>query len=499
MIELHTPHEAAQWLKDSITGTICTDSRAVCPGDGFIAWPGAATDGRQYIESALDRGALACLMERSGAEAFDFGGEQLATFQGLKAATGAIADEYFDSPSQELIVVAVTGTNGKTSTAWWLAQALNALPTNLMIPCGVIGTLGIGRPPTVQSSGLTTPDPVLLQKSLKAFVTSGLKACAIEASSIGIVEKRLDGTRIGIAIFTNFTQDHLDFHQSMQAYWEAKRSLFSWPGLDAIVINIDDARGAELAETLRGSPVDIWTVSQQGQGRLLASDVAFTPTGMHFHVSEGEHRHLLTTRLVGGYNVSNILGVLAGMRAMQVPLIDAVAACSNLQPVPGRMDSIGGVNEPLVVIDYAHTPDALSQVLTALRTVAQSRNGRLICLFGCGGDRDSSKRPIMGAIAGKLADEVVVTSDNPRSEKPGVIIAQILLGLTQVSHVYVEPDRAVAIAETIARADVNDVLLLAGKGHEKSQETLGQKVIFDDKFHGEAALKLRGQSLGVVS
>ncbi len=494
--------QAAQWLKDHVTGTLRTDSRAVQAGDGFIAWPGAALDGRSFVPAALQSGASACLVEAQGAEAFALEGAAVESLHGLKAATGAIAAAYFDHPSHELAVLAVTGTNGKTSTAWWLAQALSALPAPWAWPCGMVGTLGVGRPPAaravedaahaqsaVVATGLTTPDPVQLQAALRGFASAGLKACAIEASSIGIEEARLDGTQIRVALFTNFTQDHLDYHGSMEAYWQAKRRLFAWPGLHSVVLNVDDVRGIELASAMADTPLDVWTVSTVRSARLQARAIAYGPQGIGFEVVEGGAVLPLQTHLIGSYNVSNLLGVLAAMRALGVPLAEAVQACSHLHAVPGRMECLGDANTPLVAVDYAHTPDALDHALAALRPLVDQRGGKLWCVFGCGGDRDASKRPLMGAIADKRADRVVVTSDNPRSEKPETIIAQILLGLPSVHTLEVQSDRALAIAQTIADADGCDVVLLAGKGHEATQEIAGVKTAFSDRAHAEAALQ----------
>jgi UDP-N-acetylmuramoyl-L-alanyl-D-glutamate--2,6-diaminopimelate ligase len=399
-----------------------------------------------------------------------------------------------------LDVIAVTGTNGKTSTAWWLAQALSSLPAPLNKATGLIGTLGVGRPPVdIVPTGLTTPDPVLLQKNLRTFVAQGLKACAIEASSIGIEESRLDGTEVRVAIFTNFTQDHLDYHGSMDAYWESKRRLFDWPGLQHVVVNVDDARGVELAGAIEDAPkrgLDLWTFSCANKAhkvaRLVALNIRYTEQGMHFDVQEGAQSHPLPTRLIGAYNVSNVLGVLCAMRSLGVPLPDAVQVCSELLPVPGRMECVGAAGQPLVAVDYAHTPDALDHALAALRPMVQQRGGQLWCVFGCGGDRDAAKRPLMGAIAAKLADRVVVTSDNPRSEKPEAIIAQILLGLPQSNTVEVQRDRALAIAQTIAAAGANDVVLLAGKGHEATQDIAGVKTPFSDVAYALQALAARG-------
>jgi UDP-N-acetylmuramyl-tripeptide synthetase len=487
---LHTPHEAADWLRSRVTGELHCDSRRVDRGDGFIAWPGAATDGRKFVATALQQGATACLVELSGSEAYGFSGDAVAGYEGLKAATGPIGALFYGEPTQELEVLAVTGTNGKTSTAWWLAQALSNLQPRAM-PCGLIGTLGIGRPPHVEATGLTTPDPVLMQRHFRRFVEEGARACAIEASSIGIVERRMDGTRIRVAAFTNFTQDHLDYHGTMQAYWEAKAELFRWPGLQAAVVNLDDERGEILAQELHGGGLDLWTYSCVQQARLQAQEIGYSEGGLRFFVAEGGERHLLQTQLIGQYNVSNLLGVLGMMRALGVPLAAAVAACGDLLPVPGRMERLNVPGQPLVAVDYAHTPDALDKGLQALRPLAAQRGGRLWCVFGCGGDRDPTKRPLMAAVAEKNADRVVVTSDNPRSEKPEAIISQVLLGLSHAESVEVQADRALAIAETVAAAAPEDVILVAGKGHEDYQEIAGVKHRFSDQAHATHALKAR--------
>ena len=490
MRHLTSLQEVVHWLRERGASALRTDSRQLAAGDAFIAWPGAAVDGRSFVPKALASGAVACLVEQSGASAFTLDGPHVASYAGLKADAGLIAAQFYGQPSQALPVVAVTGTNGKTSTAWWLAQALSALPAAQALPCGVIGTLGVGQPPHVQSTGLTTPDPVRVQQTLRQFADQGLRACAMEASSIGIEEQRMAGTQIRVAVFTNFTQDHLDYHGSMAAYWVSKRKLFAWPGLDHAVVNIDDAQGAVLADELAGT-LDLWTVSSQQPARLQAQQLRHTAGGMAFDVVEGDLSCPLQAGIIGNYNVSNLLGVIAAMRCLGVPLAAAVAACSTLLPVPGRMECVGGQGAPLVAIDYAHTPDALAQALQALRPMAQARSGHLWAVFGCGGDRDASKRPVMGAIAAQHADRVVVTSDNPRSERPEAIVAQILLGLVDNKGVDVEVDRALAIRNTVMQATANDVILLAGKGHEETQDIAGVKHPFSDHHHALAALQAR--------
>ncbi|MDM0045245.1 UDP-N-acetylmuramoyl-L-alanyl-D-glutamate--2,6-diaminopimelate ligase [Variovorax dokdonensis] len=498
-VDLHTPQQAAQWLRLNVRGQLRADSRAVQMGDGFIAWPGAATDGRRHVAAAISQGAAACLVEREGVEAFGFTQEEVARYAGLKAATGPIAAEFYDAPSQHLSVLAVTGTNGKTSTAWWLAQALSRDVASGPGACAVVGTLGMGVPPNLRYTGLTTPDPVMLQGYFREIADQGLRACAIEASSIGIAERRLDGTRIAVAVFTNFTQDHLDYHGSMEAYWAAKAELFRWPGLQAAVVNVDDVHGASLAASLADQPEaerpQLWTVSAAGApARLSAHDVGYDAQGLCFTVVEdGQPAQTLSTGLIGQYNVANLLGVLGALRALGMDLAQAVNACRSLGPVPGRMERVDAVSgAPLVVVDYAHTPDAIDKALAGLRPLARQRGGRLWCLFGCGGDRDPIKRPMMGAVAEAQADRIMVTSDNPRGESPDAIISQILRGLSRPEQAQVEPDRARAIVDVIAQADANDIVLLAGRGHEAWQELAqGKRIAFSDREHAANALAAR--------
>ena len=471
------------WLRARAPqGQLRTDSRHVQPGDIFIAWPGAAADGRAFVAQALAHGAAACLVEHDGSADFAFADARIASFTGLKAITGSLAAQWLGHPAQALRIVAVTGTNGKTSTAWWLAHALPR--------CAMVGTLGVGLPPHFTSTGMTTPDPVLLQTEFAKFIAAGAEFAAIEASSIGIVEHRLAGTAIDTAVFTNFTQDHLDYHGSMDAYWQAKAQLFDWPGLRVAVVNVDDAQGRALAQTLAlRCALDVWTVGLQHPARLMAVDIAHTAQGMAFTVVEGQQRQPMQTALIGQYNISNLLGVLATLRGQGHSLAQAVAACASLQPVPGRMQQIAVVGQPLVAIDYAHTPDALVQALAALRPLAQARGGRLCCVFGCGGNRDARKRPLMGAAAEQGADQVLVTSDNPRLEDPQAIVADILAGMRPQTPY--ELDRAAAIAQAIAQADARDVVLLAGKGHEDYQDAQGHKRPFSDYHEAARAVQAR--------
>ena len=506
VVRLDSREAAHAWLVERGAKRLVADSRAVAPHDAFIAWPGHATDGRRFVDAALAAGASACLVEAEGVESFAFAdASRVAGVQGLKAAAGDIASRFLDMPSAALDVIAVTGTNGKTSTAWWVAQALTSLGRR----CGVIGTLGIGEPPrtravgsdapeasTLRSTGMTTPDPIVLQSALRDFADRRFSACALEASSIGIAEHRLDGTRVAVAVFTNFTQDHLDYHGDMRAYWQAKAQLFAWPDLRAAVVNLDDAQGLELASTLAAGSVDLWTVSVQGRpARLAASEVRHESDGLAFRVTEGPASEAIATRLIGDYNAANLLGVIGVLRALGVGLAEAAAACAELQPAPGRMDRVRvdaaaatDNGRPEVVVDYAHTPDALDKALAALVPLARARGGRLWCVFGCGGNRDATKRPLMGAIACRLADRVVVTSDNPRLESPDLIIAQVLVGAIGHDEVDVIENRAEAIRHAVRSARAADVVLIAGKGHEDYQDIAGAKFPFSDASHAQAAL-----------
>jgi UDP-N-acetylmuramoyl-L-alanyl-D-glutamate--2,6-diaminopimelate ligase len=491
---LTTAQDAAVWLAARVAlqggARLRCDSRAVQPGDAFIAWPGQATDGRRFVAQALAAGAAACLVEAEGVEAFGFSDARIATVPGLKAATGEIADLCMAQPSAVLDVVATTGTNGKTSTAWWTAQAL----TRLGRRCGVIGTLGVGEPDKVEATGLTTPDPVTLHQAFRGFVDLGFSACALEASSIGLVEQRLNAARIDVALFTNLTQDHLDYHGSMAAYGEAKRRLFGWPGLRAAVINTDDAWGAQLAAELQqAGTLDVWTVSLQGPARLQAQGLHYEAAGLAFTLAEGAAQAEVHTQLVGEFNASNLLVVLGGLRALGVPLADAAAVAAQLTPVPGRLQRVPAVAGAgvEVVVDYAHTPDALAQVLRALRPLAAARGGRLWCVFGCGGNRDATKRPLMGGIAAAAADRVIVTSDNPRFEDPQAIVEQVLAGAAGAAHVAGLVDRRAAVAQALAEAGPHDVVLLAGKGHEDYQIVGAEHLPFSDLVEAEAALRAR--------
>jgi UDP-N-acetylmuramoyl-L-alanyl-D-glutamate--2,6-diaminopimelate ligase len=494
---LADPAAAADWLTQRVTGTLVADSRRVKPGDGFLAWPGLSGDGRNHVAAAFAAGAVACLVEEAGLAAFAFDDDRVASLVGLKAGAGAVAHRFFGAAADALSVVAATGTNGKTSTVWWIAQALSRLGQR----CAAIGTLGIGDPGAAdapsgfEGTGLTTPDAVHVHAALRRLVDSGYAACAIEASSIGLVDHRLAAVPVTVALLTNFTRDHLDFHGSMAAYWAAKRELFDWPGLRAAVINIDDAAGARLADDLShsGRSIDLWTTSLRRPARLTAGAHSITAQGMSLELTEGDNRLLVRCDLVGEFNAANLLGVVAALRALGISLSDAAMVLPQLTPVPGRLQRVASADDaPLVFVDYAHTPDALEKALQALSTTTLLRGGRLWCVFGCGGNRDATKRPLMGAVARGAADELVLTSDNPRQESPALILAQIGAGISASSGVAVIEDRRVAIRHAIGSAANADVILIAGKGHEDYQDIAGVKRPFSDLVEAAQALQLRG-------
>ncbi len=513
MIELQNPIEAAKWLRTNVSGSLQTNSQNINRGDGFVAWPGSSTDGRHFVKHSLAKGASVCLVEAIGIQAFDFENSryQVAVFKDLKKSTGYIASEYYEQPSKKLDVIAVTGTNGKTSTVWWLAQALTHVKSDSAKKCGVIGTLGVGAADPIKShsnpsklnrqglvlNGLTTPDPVLLQKSFREFLDDGYGACAIEASSIGLAEDRLSGTAIKTAVFTNFTQDHLDYHNTMESYWESKMSLFECATLEVAVINVDDPKSQQILAKLEGKAVDVWTTSTTSattaKARIFATAVQYTEQGVACVVHEGHNSYSLQTSLAGTYNIANLLGVLAVMRSLGIAMKEAIEVCQLLTPVPGRMNTIIQAGMPAIIVDYAHTPDALEKALADSRNLSNQRDGQLICVFGCGGNRDRLKRPIMAQVAQKFADRVVVTSDNSRDENVNDIFKDIKAGFISIDEVSFEVDRANAIAKTVSTATSNDVVLIAGKGHELYQELMGKRHYFSDKEQALSALNRWGQ------
>jgi UDP-N-acetylmuramyl-tripeptide synthetase len=383
-----------------------------------------------------------------------------------------------------LFMIGVTGTNGKTSVTQWIAHAL----TRLGRKCALVGTLGNGFPDALVPGPNTTPGAAVLQQLLPEFVHQGAQACAMEVSSIGLHQKRVAGIVFDVAVFTNFTRDHLDYHGDMAEYAAMKRKLFEMPGLRAAVINIDDPFGSELAAQLTGRVRTIGYTLTNAQGTdsvLRAENLTQSGAGIAFDVA-GTH---FTAPVIGRFNAANLLAVIGVLIAAGEMPADIACALQDIVPPAGRMQTLGGVAAPLVVVDYAHTPDALEKVLTTLRETATARGGKLLCVFGCGGDRDIGKRPLMGAIAEQRADRVVVTSDNPRSEDPLAIIAAIRSGMQQTP--VIEAERANAVAQTITQADARDVILLAGKGHEPYQEIAGVRLPFSDIDTAKSALARR--------
>ena len=458
---------------------VADDSRQVRPGDLFLAYPGDLADGRGYIADAIAHGAAAVLWQAGG----DFAWNPAWTVANLQAAdlrslAGPLAHAVCGAPSERLSLIAVTGTNGKTTVTQFLAQALAPR-------CAVIGTLGAGFPGSLVETGFTTPEAATLMRLLAGFADEGATACALEASSIGIEEGRLNGARVDVAVFTNFTRDHLDYHGSMEAYAAAKERLFAWPGLRSAVINLDDEAGPRMVVRTSARRVIAYGI---GQGDVRAEALAATASGQRFELVLPDGRTEVVTPLLGRYNVSNLLAVAAVLHDAGFVTAEVAHRLGTLVAPPGRMERVGGIGEPLVVIDYAHTPDALENVLVTLRGVAEARSGQLWALFGCGGDRDPGKRPEMGAVAVRLADRVVVTSDNPRGEDPARIIAAILAGATGAT---AEVDRALAITRAVAEADARDVIVLAGKGHEAYQEAGGVRTPFSDIEQARRALEAR--------
>ncbi|HET9735061.1 MAG TPA: UDP-N-acetylmuramoyl-L-alanyl-D-glutamate--2,6-diaminopimelate ligase [Burkholderiales bacterium] len=466
---------------------LASDSRRCAPGVAFFAYPGAAADGRAHIPDAIRRGAAGVLWEAEGFAWRDEWRLPNAPVQGLKAQAGLLAHAFYGRPSEALWTCGVTGTNGKTSCSQWIAAALGGAGAK----CGVLGTLGAGFPGALVDAGNTTPDALELHRTLAAMRREGAVAAAMEVSSHGLDQGRVNGVAFDCALFTNLTHDHLEYHGSMQAYAAAKARLFENEALACAVLNLDDAFGVQLAARLRARGVRTigYSLSTGGVAPgsvdeyIAAARIA--PERLELATSWGAAQTAFQP--LGRFNVANALGVLGCLVAYGLPFAQALAALAALPPVPGRMQRVG--DAPLTVVDYAHSPDALEKVLQALRPVAQARGGRLALVFGAGGDRDRSKRAPMGAAASRLADRIVLTSDNPRSEDPRAILRDIEAGISAPHEV--EPDRARAIALAIAAATDADVVLIAGKGHESYQETAGRREPFSDAQVAQAALERR--------
>jgi UDP-N-acetylmuramyl-tripeptide synthetase len=461
---------------------ITADSRAVKLGSIFVAYPGTIQDGRAFIPEAIARGAAAVLWERRGFPWDERWEVPNLGIEGLRERISEIAGHIFGNPSDALWMIGVTGTNGKTSVSQWIASACEALGRR----SAVLGTLGNGLVGERTEAKNTTPDAIVLQRLLAEYLRRGARVAAMEVSSHGLDQARVAGIKYDVAVLTNLTRDHLDYHRTMEAYAEAKYRLFAARGLKSAVVNVDDDWGRRFAERLGGTSLATITYGEGEGSRLRASNLRLTESGVRFDVDSEWGRGEVAAPMLGAFNAANLLAVLGSLVATGFKLDDALRAIGALQPVPGRLERLGGGEHPLVVIDYAHTPDALEKALEALRPIVGTGR-KLICVFGCGGDRDTGKRPIMGATASRLADHVIVTSDNPRSEDPAQIISQVLDGIPgreAESH----GDRQVAIFSGVHHARAGDVVLLAGKGHETYQEIAGARVPFSDREVARAAL-----------
>ncbi|MCF6324828.1 MAG: UDP-N-acetylmuramoyl-L-alanyl-D-glutamate--2,6-diaminopimelate ligase [Gammaproteobacteria bacterium] len=465
---------------------LAIDSREILAGDLFIAYHGERTDGTQYIQDAIASGAVAVVFD-GDIEAVVTNQVPMIHVSELQWKVGLIASRFFAQPSQQLWVVGVTGTNGKTSCCHFLSQALQLNGDK----CGVMGTLGYGLPDTLQMASHTTPPPVVLQSHLKKMVDDGASSVVMEVSSHALEQARVAAVAFDVAIFTNLTRDHLDYHGDFEAYGAAKQKLFEMPGLSHAVINRDDDFGVQLLAAL---PANVCAIAygllqtSQDAEALLADGgrgvygkvTRLDETGIEMRVTTSWGEGVLRSEhLLGAFNASNLLATLSVLLLMDLSLEKALALLAQVRNASGRMERLGGEGEqPLIVIDYAHTPDALQNVLLALRDHCR---GRLVCLFGCGGDRDRGKRPLMGAIAAKYADEIVITDDNPRSEDAVLIVSDIMAGIETAKKVTVIHERAVAIRAALKNSTAGDVVVVAGKGHELYQQVGEQKLPFNDR------------------
>lgn len=460
------------------------DSRRVSPGDLFLACSGRGTHGLVHLEQAVARGAAAVAWEPTpGCAEPDVAIPQVAV-PNLSLRAGEIAARFYGQPSARMFCVGITGTDGKTSTTYLIAQALD----RLSVPCAYIGTIGMGRVGTLGDATHTTPDAVTLQRQVAAMRAAGAQALAMEVSSHALDQSRIAGMHFDVAVLTNITRDHLDYHGTVERYAAAKRRLFERPELSSIVLNRDDAHGAEWAATQRGKAQVIVYGLDGGRPQtdhVIGRDLQLSPEGIALTLDTSWGRAELRSRLLGRFNAYNLMAAAAVLLARGHALDSVVAALAQSQTVPGRIEGYRGpLASPLVVVDYAHTPDALKQILGAVRAHAP---GRVICVFGCGGDRDRGKRPLMGAAVEELADVAIVTDDNPRSEAPASISDDILAGISAATRaagsqrLQVIHDRAAAIRSAVAMAGANDVVVVAGKGHEETQ-TYGHEVrAFSDR------------------
>lgn len=457
---------------------LVNDSRKALPGMVFAAYPGESRDGRDFIPQVVAQRVDGVLWEVDHYQWDPALTTPNAGVSDLKTRIGEIAAHVYGEPSRALHMVGITGTNGKTSVAHWVAQAFAQQGRKTAI----IGTAGNGFPGALTPALNTTPDAIELQQRLAFYRQQGATVCAMEVSSHGLVQGRANGTSFNVAVLTNLSRDHLDYHGDMDSYAAAKAQLFSWPGLASVVLNLDDPFGQQLESSIRSIGVAGYGFQR---GAVVGEKLRLSQNGLHLSVHTDWGDAEIDAPLLGRFNAANLLAVLTTLLVSDVKLDDACQALAHIQPPPGRMQTLGGDAHPLVVVDYAHTPDALEKVLATLREIVSG--GRLICVFGCGGNRDSGKRPLMGRAAAQGADEVWVTNDNPRNEDPRHIIDAILTGVTGKPHV--EPDRARAIFEAIGGAHQGDVVLIAGKGHEDFQEIAGERLPFSDVLMAKKALE----------
>jgi len=484
---------------------VCLDSRQANAGDLYLAVGGEATHGLRYVADALTRNIAAVAAPVGDIDAFAEARAALAAadvplieIPELKALVGRIAARFYGEPSEQLHVVAVTGTDGKTSVCRFIANALDSLGQR----CGYIGTLGWGFANDLADTQLTTPDAVSLQRMLATLLTHGADAVALEASSHGINERRLDELSIDVAVLTNFGRDHLDYHQSLDDYRAAKARLFHWPTLSSIVVNGDDELGWELARKAEHKSQELAlprgvvfhaghedatessvsaapTTAAQVRGMLTvrAENAVLSASGLLFELVDGEHRYQQTSRLLGRFNIDNLLACHGVLRVLGHAANDASAAINEVEPVPGRMERFAAPAKPTVVVDYAHTPQALTAALAAARHHCQ---GNLWVVFGCGGDRDPGKRAPMGSAA-EIADRIVVTDDNPRTEPSADILEQILAGMQNPARAEVIANRREAIHYALTTAAADDLVLVAGKGHENYQIVGTERLDYSDR------------------
>lgn len=477
--------EAGSLAQEVTISGLQLDSRLVVAGDAFLALPGVAHDGRNYLEAAALADASVIIAERglTALQRLAAGTVPIIEISGLAARVGSIASEFYGAPSAAMHVVGITGTNGKTTTSRLLAQLLRHRYGH----CGVIGTLGATLDDQVAEAVNTTPDAVSLQRQLATWLAQGVEHAVLEVSSHSLEQGRVNGLDFETAIFTNLTHDHLDYHGDMTSYGLAKSRLFSGGSLKTAILNMDDPFAGSIVE-LAGDGIDVLGYSLLGQNAAVqARDVSYHDNGLEATLSSPWGDGLLRSPLAGDFNLSNLLAAITAACVAGVPLARVIELVPDLQGVPGRMEYVPNEHGLQVVVDYAHTPDALQQALWALRAHAQ---GELICVFGCGGDRDAKKRPVMGRIAAEHADRVIVTSDNPRNESPQDIIADIKRGIS--GPVECEADRAAAIALAVATARPGDCILVAGKGHESYQQLGEERIPFSDVEHLRRALQGEG-------